>query len=111
MKSPEYRGTYNYYDSLTKLINKCNPKSINVQGGEVLIQKKSMGWISDIKKNNPNLRISLVTNGNVNLNVTDWIKDTFYKVIISFYGFNPETYNIITGMDVNRSKQFAQKFI
>jgi len=111
VKAPEWRGSYNYYDSLTRLVNRCNPKEILVQGGEVLIQKKSMDWISDIKNSNPNLRISLVTNGNVNQDITNRASEIFERVTISFPGFQPESYNIITGMDVNKSKQFAKHLL
>ena len=48
--SPSFRGVYNYYKDLENIINLLKPKHILVQGGEVLVQKKSIEFISRIKE-------------------------------------------------------------
>jgi MoaA/NifB/PqqE/SkfB family radical SAM enzyme len=107
--APDWKGTYDYYNSLTTLIHQCKPKEILVQGGEVLIQRKSLDWLLLIKKDHPYLRISLVTNGNVPDDVIDTVSKLFNRVTISFPGFQPESYATITGMELTRSKRFAEK--
>lgn len=107
--APDWRGSYDYYEALSDLIKTCRPKEILVQGGEVLIQKKTMDWISLIRKEKPDMGISLVTNGNVPADMAEQVSDLFNRITISFPGFSPDTYQIVTGMDVKRSRQFAEK--
>lgn len=107
--APDWRGSYEYYNALRNLIKTYRPREILVQGGEVLIQKKTMDWITGIRKEIPDLRISLVTNGNVPADMAEPVSKIFNRITISFPGFSPDTYQIVTGMHVMRAKQFAEK--
>ena len=108
VNAPEWKGQYDYYKDLTTIIDKYKPEEIMLQGGEVLIQKKSMAWISQIRESYPDMRIFLVTNGNVGAATTKSVANMIDKVTISFVGFQPETYKMIMGMEIHRAKLFAQ---
>ena len=66
VNAPDWRGQYDYYSQLEELIKQTQPEEILVQGGEVLIQKQSIEWLTQVKQDFPDIKISLVTNGNVN---------------------------------------------
>lgn len=109
--SPSWHGKYDNYGSLTKFIDLCTPENLMVQGGEVLIQKDSIGWLHDIKDRHPELKIALVTNGNANCEMVGTVEDLFSAVTISIVGFAPETYKKIMGLDINRTIAFAEELI
>lgn len=98
--APSWKGKYDYYDALTAIFNLLSPRQLVVQGGEVLIQKKTMAWLETIKNKSPETSIGLVTNGNVSLAIVPAVESIFDSVAISMVGFQPETYNRIMGMDV-----------
>jgi len=110
-RAPEWKGKYNLYDSLDLLLKTHTPKKIIFQGGEVLIQKKSMEWISHLKAVYPYVHFLLVTNGNVNVSLAKICKDLFSEVIISFVGYHPCTYKTVMGMNVEAVKKFAESII
>jgi MoaA/NifB/PqqE/SkfB family radical SAM enzyme len=100
---------YAYYDAVEKLIEQLQPKRINVQGGEVLIQEDSIVWVEKIKKKYPKTYFTIVTNGNVGLTMIEKVEQLFSAVDVSFMAFQPETYERIMGMDVSKTLQFAQE--
>lgn len=107
--APSWHGKYDLYEPLAKFIDSCHPEHILVQGGELLIQKESLKWLYDIKDKYPALKISLVTNGNVDLNLVKTVEDLFDWVAISIVGFEPETYKKIMGLDMSKTVAFAEK--
>jgi hypothetical protein len=111
VRAPDWKGSYEYYDSLAQLVMKYLPKRLSVQGGEVLIQKKTIAWLYDIKERLPHLEIGLITNGNVPLDSIFTVEDLFNDVWISFVGFQPETYARIMGMDVTKAILFSEELV
>lgn len=109
--APEWTGEYNLYDSLDLLLKTYTPKKIIFQGGEVLIQKKSIDWISHLKAIYPFIHFVLVTNGNVSVNLATICRDLFSEVTISFVGYHPCTYKTVMGMNVEAAKRFAESII
>ena len=109
--APSWHGVFDYYDSLMKIVDFCKPIELLVQGGEVLIQKKSLNWIAEIRKKYPDIKFSLVTNGNANLEMIDLVEELFDIVIISIVGFEPETYKKIMGLEFQKTIQFAEELI
>ncbi len=108
--APDWHGRYDYYDSLTRMVEQLRPREIMVQGGEVLIQKKSLMWIEQVLRDNEGVTFSLVTNGNVGAGVADLVERLFSgRVIISIAGFQPVTYRTIMGMDVANTIAFAER--
>ena len=59
---PEWTEDYNGYDKLAELIDAFKPEELFVQGGEVLIQKKTLNWLQDVKGKYPNTKMSIVSN-------------------------------------------------
>ncbi|MGA9347284.1 MAG: radical SAM protein [Anaerolineae bacterium] len=109
VKAPDWKGSYNYYDSLTHLLEYCRPKGLLLQGGEVLIQKRSLDWVLSVRQRfGDDIHIALVSNGNVDVDMVDVVAQLFNRVTLSFVGFQTETYNTIMGMDVKRVKAFAE---
>lgn len=109
--APSWRGTYDLYDKIENIINKFNPNTIIVQGGEILIQKESLEWIKKIKKNNPEIIFQMVTNLNVDFDYKDLIEELFETITVSFVGFQPETYKAVMGLDLNKSKKLVEYLI
>jgi len=111
VRAPEWHGNYEQYDAIGGLIESCSPAGILVQGGEVLIQKKTIEWIADLKARHPALKISLVTNGNVDLNMIEKVREIFDSVTVSIVGFEPETYRKIMGMELAKTRAFAEALV
>lgn len=109
--APSWKGKYNYYEALTDIFNLLSPRQLVVQGGEVLIQKKTMAWLATIKNKSPETLIGLITNGNVSLTIVPAVESIFDSVAISMVGFQPETYNRIMGMDVQKTKCFVEALV
>jgi len=103
-----WRGKYDYYDALTKIFDLLRPKFIPIEGGEVLIQKKTLEWIEETKKTHPDSRFQIITNGNVSLDMVEKVERLFDSAIITLSSFEPETYEIITGMKLERAVKFVE---
>ena len=98
---------YDLYEDLSKLISAMAPKSLTVQGGEVLIQKKSMDWLRKIKQEHNDICIHLITNGNVTTDLIPTVTGTFEGLTISFVGFQHHTYRTIMGLDLDKTRNFV----
>lgn len=101
--APGSPDNYSYYDELTKLVDYCKPDELMVQGGEILVQKKSIEWLESIRAKYPNLHISMVSNGNVDLSMLEIIEKLFNRITFSIVGFQPETYKKIMGIDQQKT--------
>ncbi|OVE74418.1 hypothetical protein BVX94_00405, partial [bacterium B17] len=82
-----------------------------VQGGEVLVQKKSLGWVRLIKEKHPSIKLSIVTNGNVGLEMVDVVEHLFSEVFVSVVGFQSETYKAVMGLNIEKTKTFVEKLL
>ena len=109
--APSWRGTYNLYDKIEKIINTYSPTTVIVQGGEILVQKESLAWIKKIKTNHPEIIFQMVTNLNVDFDYKDTIEELFETITVSFVGFQPETYKAVMGLDINKSKKLVEYLI
>jgi len=109
--APEWTGKYDGYDKLTELIDAFRPRELFVQGGEVLIQKKTLNWLQGVKGKYPDTKISIVSNGCVGLDLIEMFEELFDFSIFSFVGFQPVTYNRIMGLNLNRTTRFVEKLI
>lgn len=109
--APSWRGHYDHYKSLTKLIEQTKPKILLVQGGEVLVQNKTLEWVSSLRTIYPDMKIYVVTNGNMGCEKLDMVENLFDRVYVSFVGFQPETYKKIMGLDLSRTITFVEKLI
>lgn len=111
VNAPEWKDEYNLYDDLTSFINRVNPQNIIVQGGEVLVQKESIEWLKKLKETKPDIKLSIITNGNLPLNMIDTVEELFSSAWISINGFQEETYKRIMKLDFNNMIKFSQKLI
>ncbi len=116
--SPEYSEEHGRlsgqavdYAAIERAVATLNPRNINFQGGEVLIDSASLGWIRHMRENHPSMHMTLVTNGNVGRDMADTLFDLFDCVVISFYGFQPFTYRTITGLPLKRTVAFAERLL
>jgi Radical SAM superfamily len=108
VEAPDWQGKYDLYQALSILVEKLAPREIYVQGGEVLIQRKSLDWLAGIREKHCDIKIILITNGNVEPEMLDEVERLFARVMISFPGFQEATYRSITSMDVRRTIAFAE---
>lgn len=109
VNSPEWVGSFDLYDPLMRLVALLKPRRILVQGGEVLIQEKSLQWLEALKRQYPLIEISCVTNGNVAISMIPRIERIFDELKVSFLAFEPETYKRITGLDMKRAIAFVER--
>lgn len=109
--APDWHGNYDYYDALKRFIIAAQPKTIHVQGGEVLIQKKTINWLGDIKDIKPDIELTLATNGNAEADMVPMVNKLFNAVYMSIVGFQPETYKRVMGLDIDKTKHFIEKLV
>jgi len=109
VNAPSWQGQYDYYDALNHLLDTLQPRQILVQGGEVLIQSETLDWIGQLRQRFPNLKITISTNGNRDLEMIDRVEELFSGVNISFIGFQPATYEVAMGMEVAKAVRFAEE--
>jgi MoaA/NifB/PqqE/SkfB family radical SAM enzyme len=106
--APSSHSPYLYYGELDRLIETL--PAINhlvVQGGEVLIQKKTMDWLRALSLRRPEIPLALITNGNVEADTVPFVESLFFNVLVSVYGFQDETYRRITRMELEKTLRFA----
>lgn len=111
VNSPGWQGEYDLYRQLDALVDVTQPAEILVQGGEVLVQKRSVEWLKALKSRHPSLKISLVTNGCVPEETADAVDGLFSRVTVSFVGFQRETYRRIMGLDIDRTFVFVDRLL
>ncbi len=109
--APDWTGTYDRYPDLTQLIRSQKPDSIVLQGGEVLIQPRSLDWARQLRREFPHTKLRVVTNGNLDTAMAADLGDLFDSFVISFVGFQPETYRAIMGLDIEKTLAFARELI
>ncbi len=108
VNAPSSHSPYLYYGELDRLIETL--PAINhmvVQGGEVLIQKKTMEWLRALSLRRPEIPLALITNGNVEADMVPFVESLFFNVLVSVYGFQDETYRRITRMELEKTLRFA----
>lgn len=107
-------GSYNkedlayYYD---RFLDLCPPKILSVLGGETLAQKHGLKWFTGVKKRYSETFVELVTSGNVKPHIADVIEGCFDSILISFYGFQPETYRKVTNVPIDRVFEFSDRLV
>jgi MoaA/NifB/PqqE/SkfB family radical SAM enzyme len=109
--APDWKGKYDRYAELTQLVRSQKPDSIVVQGGEVLIQPRSLDWLRQIKREFPQTRLQVVTNGNLDVAMVPALAGLFDAYVISFVGFQPATYRAIMGLDIDKTLAFTRALI
>ncbi len=110
--APSSREDYAYYADLDRLI--AGLPSIHhmvVQGGEVLIQKRTMEWLRALVNRRPDIPQALITNGNAGTEMVPLVESLFFNVLVSVYGFQDETYRRITCMELAKTRRFAEELV
>lgn len=111
VNAPEWKSHYDRYPELTRLIDDFHVKAVLVQGGEVLIQKKSLEWIERTRERHPDIKFFIVSNGSVPLAMAPLVERLFDRITISVVGFTPGTYRRIMGLDLDRMRRFAERLL
>lgn len=109
--APEWSGAYDYYELLEDMILRLRPREMVVQGGELLIQEKTLLSLAMIRQKLPQMKMMLISNGNHKLERMVDVEKLFDRITISIVGFQPETYNKIMGMSLDRMKNFAEQLM
>jgi len=109
VNAPEWRGRYELYKQHETLIDKYQPKELFVQGGEILVQKKSLRWLEHIKEKHPDVRLIAITNGNIHEKKIPKVENLFAGVTITLPSFQALTYQAIAGLDLQQAIIFAEK--
>jgi hypothetical protein len=111
VSAPDWHGNYDYYEALKRFVITTQPRTIHVQGGEVLIQKKTIEWLKEIKRLNQDIKLTLATNGNVDTDMVPIVSNLFSEVYMSIVGFQPGTYKRVMGLDIKKTKRFIEGLI
>jgi MoaA/NifB/PqqE/SkfB family radical SAM enzyme len=106
--APSWRGTYDLYGDLTRFISQLCVSKISVQGGECLIQPRTMQWLDAVRIENPNIKIHLITNGNISTAIYGQVKRIFTSMTVSIVGFQDATYTKIMGINFTQTKLFIK---
>lgn len=111
VNAPGWKGTYDLYDNIENLILRLSPiDKLVFQGGEVLVQSQSLDFIRKLKKLSGNKsELSIITNGNAGEQVAIDISNIVDRVMISFVGFQDETYRKIMGIDLGKTISFVER--
>jgi MoaA/NifB/PqqE/SkfB family radical SAM enzyme len=109
--APEWKGNYSFYDQLDRLLDELHPERIHVQGGEVLVQPRTLRWLEGVRQRHPGMALSLATNGNVEIGKLDVVEKIFNDVFVSIVGFQPLTYKTIMGLEFDRMNRFVSELI
>lgn len=109
VEAPAWRGKYEYYDAIVRLVAQLQPTQLWVQGGEVLVQRQTLAMLDDIKRRWPDTKIGLVTNGNADTAMADTVERLFSSVTVSIVGFQPGTYRSIMGLSFDRTAAFVDE--
>jgi hypothetical protein len=108
VRAPDWDGGYDLYPHLDAFIDRHRPHEILVQGGEVLVQKRTMDWLGDLRERHPDLRIAVVTHGSWPLSQLETFETLFDRVKVSLVGFQPQTIKTIMGLDLERTLAFVE---
>ncbi|OGV55852.1 MAG: hypothetical protein A2017_07570 [Lentisphaerae bacterium GWF2_44_16] len=112
-KSPDYSGRADspYLEYWIKLIDRLKPRSLTLQGGEVLVQKKTIQCLKTIKEKYPEMKLHCVSNMSVDASRIDELEYIFDGFDISMVGFQHETYDAIMGLDIERTRKTIEELL
>ena len=100
-----------YFEALARLVSVLKLPVVAVQGGELLIQPETMAFLEQLRLDNPDVHLSLITNGNLPLGKAELVAKVFNSAMVSFYGFTDSTYGTVTRMNLSRTKDFALRLL
>jgi pyruvate-formate lyase-activating enzyme len=113
--APDYRGKYDLYEDVAKFVQLLpmseNSPVIYVQGGEILVQPNSLELLEMLKSKLPSSRFWLCTNGNGTKQMRERAVRLFDRFTISVYAFQQETYDSVSGLQLNKTIKFAESLI
>jgi MoaA/NifB/PqqE/SkfB family radical SAM enzyme len=109
--APSWRGTYELYDSLHRLVESTHPGVLWVQGGEVLIQRRTLDWLHMVKQEFPQTKQVVVTNGCSPVSLIEECEQLFEKMIVSIAAFEPVTYTAIMNLDMAKTLSFVETLL
>lgn len=110
VNAPDWTGKYDYYKDIEYLLNRIGiPSYIAVQGGEILIQHKSLDFLEKLRHNIlKHNTLHIITNGNFDIESIDRFTTIFNSFTISIVGFQVETYKKIMGLELDKTIKFAE---
>ncbi|MDQ7834309.1 MAG: radical SAM protein [Humidesulfovibrio sp.] len=112
--APEYTAEfkqpdYSLYPEIIALVKRLRPASIYLQGGELLVQERIFELCAALREASPQTALALVTNGNVPGKLADRAVCAFDSMVVSLYGHTPQTYKVLTGLNVERAHAFSRR--
>lgn len=99
------------YDELKELLVTLKPDLIASQGGEVLVQPKSIDALAEIKKALPGVTLHVITNGSMNTGKVTLCSELFDSMTVSIVGFQELTYKAVMGLRLERTKAFVTEML
>ncbi len=99
---------YPYFAQLAAFIDRHRPRTLLVQGGEVLIQARTMDWLEEQKARHPDMALTIITNGCVSGRMAERAGRLFSQIYLSMVGHCPRTYRTLMDLDRERTLGFIQ---
>jgi MoaA/NifB/PqqE/SkfB family radical SAM enzyme len=109
--APDWDGGYDLYPHLDAFIDRHRPGEILVQGGEVLVQKRTLEWLDGLRARHPKIEIALVTHGSWPTSQVEKIERLFDRIKVSFVGFQAQTIKATMGLDLARTRAFVEALL
>lgn len=97
---------YCYFQAVENFIKDFSVKKLLVQGGEIFVQKDTVMFLEGLKSRIEGLSIAIITNGNFDLSRSKSFQMLFDEAHFSFMGFQPDTYQLIMGLQRQKTMDF-----
>lgn len=89
-------------------ISTVGPRFVQLEGGEVPMQKEAMAFAARLRQSSPQTGLKLITNGNHSLATAKKVSALFRElIVISFMGISESVYAAETCLDAARQRKFV----
>ncbi len=104
---------YKFFDELKDFLKSVESLRLFFSGGEILDQRDSMAFLSDLRSCLPDIHFHLKTNGDEDVKLAEFVESVFDSVVISLNGFSDSSCKLIMGdnVDVDRTLKFARRLV
>lgn len=106
---PTFKKPFKFYEELESFVYKLGIKYVTVLGGEVSVQQKTIELLERFAKNH--VRIAIVTNGAVPVNVEERLVSVAEDFLITFNGFSEKTVGLLSNLPFQRQLEFCERVV
>ena len=104
-----FKKPFGFYKALESLILKLGINYVTMLGGEISVQPKTMELMERLAQNH--VRIAIITNGAVPLQVEDRLLSMSDDFLITLNGFSERTVGCLSDLPLSRQLEFCEKAV